>query len=86
VTIDGSLCFETNQVILQPGNYFGVSAQTADMPDHHQLRSFKVTPLESTDTSPPAAEVTATVPATDKVSVCPLMIHVSNLRMTSRIR
>jgi Legume-like lectin family len=44
--LDGKLCFETNQVLLPPGNYFGISASTGDVPDHHQLFGFKVTPLE----------------------------------------
>jgi hypothetical protein len=50
--MDDKLCFETNQVLLQPGNYFGVSASTGDMPDHHQLFGFKVTPLEAAGNSP----------------------------------
>jgi len=46
------LCFETNQVLLQTGDYFGVSAATGDQPDHHQLFGFKVTPLEAAGNSP----------------------------------
>jgi hypothetical protein len=53
VTIDGNLCFETNQVLLQPGNFFGLSASTGEAPDHHQLFGFKVTPLEA---APPAQQ------------------------------
>lgn len=34
--------------MLQPGNYFGLSASTGEMPDHHQLFGFSVTPLEAT--------------------------------------
>ena len=47
VSLNDKTCFETNQVLLPPGNYFGVSASTGDSPDHHQLFSFKITPLES---------------------------------------
>jgi hypothetical protein len=57
VTIDGNVCFETNQVLLQTGNYFGVSASTGDMPDHHQLFGFKVTPLEAVGNTPRAEHV-----------------------------
>lgn len=53
MTIDGNLCFETNQVLLQPGNYFGVSASTGETPDHHQLFGFKITPLEAAGNAPP---------------------------------
>jgi hypothetical protein len=56
VTVDNNLCFETNQVLLQPGNFFGVSASTGDTPDHHQLFGFKVTPLEAAGNPPPAQQ------------------------------
>lgn len=55
--IDGNLCFETDQVLLQPGNYFGVSASTGDVPDHHQLFGFKITPLEAAGNQPPNQHV-----------------------------
>ena len=48
VTLNGNICFETNQVMLQPGNYFGISASTADVPDQHELFNFKLTPLQAT--------------------------------------
>jgi hypothetical protein len=65
VTVDGKVCFETNQVLLQPGNYFGISAATGDQPDHHQLFDFKVTPVEATGDAapnkiPPLAQVGVT--------------------------
>lgn len=68
VTLDGETCFETDQVILQPGSYFGVSAGTGDMPDHHQLFSFKVTPLEATEPAQPKVQPGNTV-SSDKTSV-----------------
>ena len=43
-------------MILQPGNYFGVSAATGDMPDHHQLFSFKVTALDGAEPPPPKVQ------------------------------
>lgn len=68
VTLDGQTCFETDQVILQPGNYFGVSAGTGDMPDHHQLFSFKVTPLQATEPAQPKVQPGNTVSG-DETSV-----------------
>jgi len=50
VTLNDKTCFETNQVLLPSGYYFGISASTGDSPDHHQLFSFKVTPLEPAGT------------------------------------
>ena len=47
VTLNENICLETNQVMLQPGSYFGISASTADVPDQHELFSFKVTPLQA---------------------------------------
>ena len=68
MTLDGQTCFETDRVILQPGNYFGVSAGTGDMPDHHQLFSFKVTPLEATEPAQPNVQPENPV-SEDKTSV-----------------
>ena len=42
MSLNGNLCFETNQVLLQPGSYFGISASTGAVPDHHQLFDFGV--------------------------------------------
>jgi Legume-like lectin family len=47
VTLNGNVCFETNQVMLQPDSYFGISASTADVPDQHEVFDFKVTPLRA---------------------------------------
>lgn len=64
--LDGISCFKTNQVILQPGNYFGVSASTGDMPDHHQLFSFKITPLDNTtEDTPPVTQLGNFLPQVD---------------------
>jgi hypothetical protein len=74
VTIDGNLCFETNQVLLQAGNFFGVSASTGESPDHHQLFGFKVTPLEAAGNTPPAQQhvIPEAKPRVNNPSVYPL--------------
>jgi Legume-like lectin family len=53
------MCFGTNQVDMQPGSYFGISAATGERsPDIHEIYDFKVTPLDAAPAeslSPPAA-------------------------------
>ncbi|OLL24428.1 L-type lectin-like domain-containing protein [Neolecta irregularis DAH-3] len=49
VEVDGKLCFETNQVVLPVGYYFGISAASADLPDTHELYSISVTPAVRAD-------------------------------------
>ncbi|BFZ60400.1 Protein ERGIC-53-like [Saitoella coloradoensis] len=49
VETNGNLCFETNQVELPRGNYWGWSASSTDHPDTHELFTFKVIPLAGSD-------------------------------------
>lgn len=40
------LCFESNNVLLPTGYYFGASATTGDLSDNHDIISFKFYELE----------------------------------------
>ncbi|KAI0014192.1 concanavalin A-like lectin/glucanase [Xylariaceae sp. FL0662B] len=55
VEIDGRLCFESDKIALPPGNYFGITAASADNPDSFEV--FKLVTmtdnLDTTQQAPP---------------------------------
>jgi len=72
--------------MLQPGNYFGLSAATGDAPDHHQLFGFTLTPLEATALDPPPVENQVKPVLKEETSVKPNSRHHSNTRTKSKLK